>query len=567
MPPLVISRPYHLARSAKTPVGGVERPQSSRIRRRSESWRAWLRVPSRKPSRTPRSPWTRRGASFSDAWRLGCLNAPVEPREPSLTQTPRVSPPPCAQLRPWAAVVTSGMISGWGIRIGVVLAACLALAGASRAQARWLAPVAIGSWQDGCESCTDPNDYESPQIAVAPSGAAVAAWSNGGSLEAAVRPPGGSWQAPVRLGLGEVDPSKPQVAINRQNLAVVVWAGGKMESSFRRIGAGGWSPPVAVRGPASAPSGLAIDAHGDTVMVWINFYENDEDGGTVLAAFRPAGSARWGRPVVLAGGPTLRGGQGLCNDPKVAFDGHGDAVALWRESLEAPNGSGSEVIESATRLASSGRWSTPIRLATARHRYFESPMLAVDSRGDAVAVWESGTGPSVVLRASTSVGVAGRWRSPVSLAYSRRGFEGIELDNHLVIDSRGEATLVFAVYGAGSPAPVKACTIQAQTGLGHRPVLLGHGDDVSVGSNSRGDVTVVWSQFVQTEGALAGGERGEELVTAASKLAGARHWGAPSTISRARHRGVVPKVGVDGAGHALAIWFERGGAVESAEAR
>src|SRR5262249_40307259 len=66
--------------------------------------------------------------------------------------------------------------------------------------------------------------------------------------------------------------------------------------------------------------------------------------------------------------------------PRIALDAAGDAVAVWRRFDGADY-----VIQSAARPAG-GSWSAPVDLS-APGEEAQSPQLAVDAAGDAVAVW------------------------------------------------------------------------------------------------------------------------------------------------------------------------------------
>lgn len=87
-------------------------------------------------------------------------------------------------------------------------------------------------------------------------------------------------------------------------------------------------------------------------------------------------------------------------------------------------------------LASS--WSPPRSLAALPHGFeAQSPKLARDSAGDAVAVWEDvGSRSQRTIEASTRR-QGGAWSAPVRLGY------GMESGPEVVMDSRGHATVVW----------------------------------------------------------------------------------------------------------------------------
>jgi hypothetical protein len=157
----------------------------------------------------------------------------------------------------------------------------------------------------------------------------VAVWirSNGITdiVQAAARSGGGSWQAPINLSGTGQNASDPQVTVNAQGNAVAVWT------------------------------------------------RSNGSNDIVQAAARSAAGS-WQAPVNLSAA-----GQNA-SDPQVGVDGQGDAVAVWTRS----NGTNT-VVQAAAR---SGRetWQAPINLSAAGQNA-GAPQVAVDGRGDAVAVW------------------------------------------------------------------------------------------------------------------------------------------------------------------------------------
>ncbi|HEY4428269.1 MAG TPA: hypothetical protein VGN08_08715 [Solirubrobacteraceae bacterium] len=440
--------------------------------------------------------------------------------------------------------------------IGLALAAFAALGVATPGvKARSLAWTTIGSWQDACVQCTDPNNYERPQLAIAPNGAAVAAWDGQRGLYAAVRPSGGTWQSPIELDsrLG-----RPKLAINSHGLAVLVWAGqAAMESAFIHVGHGTWTAPELIPGPESAPMGLAIDAHGDVAMIWENFFKHNEDGGIVLASYRRAGVTRWPAPTALAGGPPShhRHYEGVANEPKIALDAHGNATALWHEDRTA-QGNSATLIETSTRPARTGGWTRAIVLARSSD-FIDDTMLAVDARGDAAASWH--TDGRSLLATTRPAGHPG-WRAPVKLASSPLGFEDLGFGNTLAIDSAGEAFLAFHSYMGNGIEPVRFATASTSTGHWDKPILLGDGHDIAIACNGRGDVTVTWTSAIQapSEPPLA------ERIMVAERPAHAA-WRPVAQLSPNGHRDIEPNVGLDAKGNTTVIWLARGGNVEATD--
>ena len=84
----------------------------------------------------------------------------------------------------------------------------------------------------------------SPAVALAPDGRAVTAWDGGPFnapvIQASVRPPGGTWSAPVTVG---TDARGPLIGIDRAGNTIIAWAGTSGMIHTASLPAGGsWTP-------------------------------------------------------------------------------------------------------------------------------------------------------------------------------------------------------------------------------------------------------------------------------------------------------------------------------------
>jgi PKD domain len=416
------------------------------------------------------------------------------------------------------------------LAISVIGAAGSMLAAApASAESTWLAPAPLSA---------PGGDAETPQVSVNAQGDAVAVWQRSGVIEASGRPAGSSaWQAPVTLSqTGHA--SVPQVGLDAQGDAVAVWLsfdGAKysVQAATRQGLSGAWQPPTQLEslgiseppGPklamdpggdavvawareekvietASRPAGgsfhsetplsitaaaqhpavVAIDAAGDATAVW-------EDGKTgeslITAASKPAGGS-WQTPQALSAA-----GQNA-NEPRVAMNAPGDAVAVW----ERPESQ--ELIEAAGKPAS-GVWGKSVALTKPEGGKGEpaNQEVGIDAQGDAVATWsrEDAAHHDLVEategRVSTSV-----WRSPVSV--SGPGAKGVEEKPGIAVNGQGNAAIVWE-RSNGSNEIIEAASGPAAGGSWQAPVALSAtGQDASeaeVGLDERGDAIGTWQRF------------------------------------------------------------------------
>ncbi|HEX3361786.1 MAG TPA: PKD domain-containing protein [Solirubrobacterales bacterium] len=307
----------------------------------------------------------------------------------------------------------------------VVLCALFLLVPATPAMAAptWLAPVDLTAAGESVRTA--------PQVAVDRGGDAVAVWKgyDGADdvIETASRPAGGSWQAPVDLSAAGHDASEPQVAVDPGGDAVAVWkrydgTDYVVETASRPAG-GSWQASVAISatGQNAENPQVAVDPGGDAVAVW-----KGPDGSKFIVetASRPAGGS-WQAPVAISAA-----GQNAVT-PQVAIDPGADAVAVW----DRYNGA-NHIIETASRPAG-GSWEAPVDLSVAG-RNAETPQVAVDPGGDAVAVWYRDNGANYIVQAASRP-AGGSWEAPVDLSAAGRN----AFAPQVAFDPGGDAVAVW----------------------------------------------------------------------------------------------------------------------------
>jgi PKD domain len=180
-----------------------------------------------------------------------------------------------------------------------------------------------GSWQAPADISAAGSDAATPQVAVDPSGTAVAVWDRQKIVQSAVRPAGGAWQAPANLSIGCQLPTNPQVAVSPQGAAGAIWSclvgSSPAVQTARRAAGAAWESAItlAPSGSAITPQ-IAFDPNGNTIAMWALAVR-----AVIQATTRPAGGA-WQTPADLTAASQSATG------PQLAVDGRGNAVAVWR---------------------------------------------------------------------------------------------------------------------------------------------------------------------------------------------------------------------------------------------
>ena len=232
-----------------------------------------------------------------------------------------------------------------------------------------------------------------PQVALDANGGAVAVWRRSDGLrfriEAATAPAGGTFGAPQVLSAAAADAFDPQVAVNPAGTAVAVWrrAAGlsRVESATRPAGgAFGAAEQVSPADAAALEPRVAVAASGLAVVVW---RRAAAASSRVLAAVRPA-NRPFAAPQVLS----ANGRRAF--EPQIAIDPQTNAYAAWH----AFDAEVSKVESSRRRLgglfAASEQIAAPGAIA---------PRLAAASGAGALAVWSQLTGGEYRVQAARFV--------------------------------------------------------------------------------------------------------------------------------------------------------------------
>ena len=230
--------------------------------------------------------------------------------------------------------------------------------------------------------------------------------------------------------------------------------------------------------------------------------------------------------------------------PRVAVDPQGNAVAIW---LKPIGSTGSAVVQVAQRAAN-GAWQGPIDVSSTA-RDGSEPEIALDSSGNAYALWPNSDGVNVRVEASFRP-AGGSWQAPVEISAAGRN----AAVPRLAVDAAGTAIAVFQRYD-GTNQIIQAAVRPAGGGWQAATNLSAAGRDAfqpAVSVNPQGAAVAVWQR-----------SNGTNLMIQASSWAPGGAWQAPVDLSATGQDGIQPQVAVDPNGGAVAVW-ERQRVVQSA---
>jgi hypothetical protein len=250
--------------------------------------------------------------------------------------------------------------------------------------------VAAGTW--GIAGFIETNDLggaSSPQIAMDPNGNALAVWyqydgSSVNDIWANHYLLGAGWAGTTLIEAGTGSAEVPQIAVDAIGNGLAVWQqwDGTQYSIWANrfaVGTGSWGTAELVEtdnfGPASHPQ-VAFDNYGNAVAVWqqntvtgINIWANRYTSSQIIG---------WDTPAIVETGNT-----GVADYPQVAFDASGNALAVWQKNDGARNN-----IWANRYAAASGTWGIAGLIETDNSGSAETPQIAIDANGNALAVWD-----------------------------------------------------------------------------------------------------------------------------------------------------------------------------------
>jgi hypothetical protein len=256
--------------------------------------------------------------------------------------------------------------------------------------------------------------------------------------------------------------------------------------------------------------------------------QQDDAGYTRVVTARRPAGGAWRSPV------TLSGAGRDADEARVAVNERGDAVAVWWTRADGSN----DRVESAFRPRS-GVWSSPDILSDPlRHSY--RPEVAIDPEGNAVAVWVryDADDANTEWVQSARRPAHGSWSPLATLS------EHHALDAHVALDDDGNALAVWTRYN-GTNHTVQSADRPAG-GSWSTPVTLSvPGQNAlwsQVALDGQGNAVAVWIR-----------DDGDDLVQTADRPVGGS-WSTPVTLSEAGRSAYRPQVAVGAQGDAVVVW-------------
>lgn len=223
-------------------------------------------------------------------------------------------------------------------------------------------------------------------------------------------------------------------------------------------------------------------------------------------------------------------------EPQIAVDAKGDAVAVWHYESEGVD----EGVYASVRPASTGTWGAPTRLST--YEYPGDPHVAIDSEGEAVAVWVASNDHAVhyVVQAATGSATTGIWKAAVNLSSESQYAN----EPQIAVNATGQAV---AAWRGDEPGEMIEASVEPVRGEWQTPIdisgVAAFTRHPQVAIDSHGDAVAVWESY-----------NGKyELIQGSTRPAGSS-WLAPVTLSATEEDARFPQVASDASGDVLGVW-------------
>ncbi len=246
-----------------------------------------------------------------------------------------------------------------------------------------------GAWGPSLLLSDPSENFEAPELAVSPNGAAVVTWGSSSVIEGTTRPAGGNWAVgAVIASSGSSGLQRAVPGIDPAGEATVAWALNDgthyiVQAATKSAG-GSWATRTVgeAAGNNRAPT-LSVNAEGDALLAWIH------DFHTVETSERASGGS-WSAPSSI---PAVGGGVEIWSIDS-ALDEAGDSILAY--DGEAP---GERYSAWASRRDAGGSWTEAVEISEGEEAAYEVPSVALNPTGSLAIAWASEISSGYLVKA------------------------------------------------------------------------------------------------------------------------------------------------------------------------
>ncbi|EKF74742.1 hypothetical protein A11A3_06958 [Alcanivorax hongdengensis A-11-3] len=228
---------------------------------------------------------------------------------------------------------------------------------------------------------------------------------------------------------------------------------------------------------------IAADGAGNVIAIWRQYDGTRWNIHARTSTF----SSGWSTPATLI----EHGDDGDALAPQIAFDGDGNAIAVWAQD----NASGTDVRYDiqANTYTPDGGWGTATRIEHDNDGNAGFPQIALDHAGHAIAVWVQNEGIHYNIRANTYTQENG-WDTATLI---EQDDDGDARRPRIAVDGDGHAIAVWH-QNDGAHYNIRANTYTPKNGW-DTATRIDHGDEgdalaPQIAFDDKGNATAVWYQ-------------------------------------------------------------------------
>jgi len=414
----------------------------------------------------------------------------------------------------------------------------------------WTFTVREGGWGTAQLVENNSGDAFGPQVAVDESGNAMVVWfqrnADRDDIWANRFVSCCTWGTPTLIETDDTGSLQyPQVAVDPSGNATAVWHGAQMGSSDFLIGGNrfvpgaGWGTVGLLGEPADARGSdarVTVDRSGSATAVWSQF----EGINHHTRANRFIPGVGWGTPVIL--GTDADGLAGYA--PRVVSDSAGAVTAVWSQNANSRSSLWF------SRFVTGSGWTSASLVETAHTGESDTPQIAVDGAGNVTVVWFQADAVFGHVWANRYVPATG-WETATQIDAS----SGSASSASVAVDSSGQAIAVW-VQGTGGIFSLWSARFVPGSGWG-APTRVqadeGFPSNAAVAVDPAGNALAVWQQSGATR----------ENIWVNRFVPASGWGTATLLEADDSRYAVFPQIAFDPSGNALAVWAQSDGTESS----
>lgn len=401
----------------------------------------------------------------------------------------------------------------------------------------WLTPTLIE---------TNSGNAWFPDITVIPNGDAFAVWKQEASgtgrhdIWANRYTSGVGWGSATLIETNNIgDAANPKITSDANGNVFAVWeqSDGTHYSIWanRYVAGAGWDTAMPIEtsnlGDAANPQ-IAADVNGNAFAVW----EQSDGTRYNIWANRYTAGAGWGTATLIETSDL-----GDAKNAQIAVDASGNAFAIWEQS----DGTRSNIWTN--RYTVGTGWDVATLIETDNTGPARDPQIAFDASGNAIAIWEQYDGAHYNIWTNRyTVGTG--WDVATLIETNNTGDAWYP---QIALDSNGNAIAVWYQFGT-THTDIWTNRYTAGAGWGTAALLetndAGDAWDPQIALDSNGNAIAVWTQ-----------SDGLHNKIWANRYIAGTGWRTALPIENTSGDAWGPYVGIDANGNALTVWYQYDG--------